>query len=316
MKFKHLLSMILVSTTLLVGCQSSKGTEVEEQIPVVDETSSSTKQEEETTDVEKEVEEIKVVAATVSATQVLAELNAEVLGVPATSQTLPDGYQDLPQVGQAMNPDLEIVASLNPDLFIMDASFKSSVEESLTEYELNTFFFETGTYTAFLNSIKELGNAINRQDEATTLLNQLKQAEEVALANKTEQAPTVAIIFGAGDNFMLATESSYLGDLAKTLGAINIASEIDTNIESAYIQFSLEQILAQNPDYVLRFAHGNIEETSKMFDEAFDKNEAYQQLDAVADGKVYDLDSTIFNVSANLKVTEAITKLGEILYGN
>ena len=58
MKFKHLLSMILVSTTLLVGCQSSKGTEVEEQIPVVDETSSSTKQEEETTDVEKEVEEI------------------------------------------------------------------------------------------------------------------------------------------------------------------------------------------------------------------------------------------------------------------
>ncbi|WP_195932008.1 helical backbone metal receptor [Turicibacter sanguinis] len=316
MKFKHLLSMILVSTTLLVGCQSSKGTEVEEQIPVVDETSSSTKQEEETTDVEKEVEEIKVVAATVSATQVLAELNAEVLGVPATSQTLPDGYQDLPQVGQAMNPDLEIVASLNPDLFIMDASFKSSVEESLTEYGLNTFFFETGTYTAFLNSINELGNAINRQDEATTLLNQLKQAEEAVLANKTEQAPTVAIIFGAGDNFMLATESSYLGDLAKTLGAINIASEIDTNIESAYIQFSLEQILAQNPDYVLRFAHGNIEETSKMFDEAFDKNEAYQQLDAVADGKVYDLDSTIFNVSANLKVTEAITKLGEILYGN
>lgn len=316
MKFKHLLSMILVSTTLLVGCQSSKGTEVEDQIPVVDETSSSTKQEEETTDVEKEVEEIKVVAATVSATQVLAELNAEVLGVPATSQTLPDGYQDLPQVGQAMNPDLEIVASLNPDLFIMDASFKSSVEERLTEYGLNTFFFETGTYTAFLNSINELGNAINRQDEATTLLNQLKQAEEAALANKTEQAPTVAIIFGAGDNFMLATESSYLGDLAKTLGAINIASEIDTNIESAYIQFSLEQILAQNPDYVLRFAHGNIEETSKMFDEAFDKNEAYQQLDAVADGKVYDLDSTIFNVSANLKVTEAITKLGEILYGN
>ena len=316
MKFKHLLSMILVSTTLLVGCQSSKGTEVEEQIPVVDETSSSTKQEEETTDVEKEVEEIRVVAATVSATQVLAELNAEVLGVPATSQTLPDGYQDLPQVGQAMNPDLEIVASLNPDLFIMDASFKSSVEERLTEYGLNTFFFETGTYTAFLNSINELGNAINRQDEATTLLNQLKQAEEAALANKTEQAPTVAIIFGAGDNFMLATESSYLGDLAKTLGAINIASEIDTNIESAYIQFSLEQILAQNPDYVLRFAHGNIEETSKMFDEAFDKNEAYQQLDAVADGKVYDLDSTIFNVSANLKVTEAITKLGEILYGN
>lgn len=316
MKFKHLLSMILVSSVLLVGCQSPKGTEVEEQTPVVDETSSSTKQEKETTGVEKEAEEIKVVAATVSATQVLAELKADVLGVPTTSQTLPTEYKDLPQVGQAMSPDLEIVASLNPDLFVMDANFKSSVEESLTEYGLNTFFFETGTYTAFLNSIEELGKVINREEEATALIQELKQAEATALANKTEEAKTVAIIFGAGENFMLATESSYLGDLVKTLGAVNIASELNTDIESAYIQFSLEQILAQNPDYVLRFAHGNIEETSKMFDDSFDKNDAYQQLDAVQNNQVYDLDSTIFNVSANLKVTEAITTLGDILYGN
>lgn len=315
MKFKHLLSMILVSSVLLVGCQSPKGTEVEEA-PSVEEQTSATTEQEATEEVEEVAEEVKVVAATVSATQVLAQLDAEVLGVPTTSQTLPEQYQDLPQVGQAMNPDLEIVASLEPDLFIMDANFKSSVEESLTEYGLNTFFFETGTYTAFVNSIENLGKELNREEEAKLLVNELKEVEEAALANKTEQAPTVAIIFGAGDNFMLATESSYLGDLVKTLGGVNIASEIDTNIESAYIQFSLEQILAQNPDYVLRFAHGNIEETSKMFDESFDKNEAYAQLDAVQNGKVYDLDPSIFNVSANLKVTEALTTLGDILYGN
>ena len=67
---------------------------------------------------------------------------------------------------------------------------------------------------------------------------------------------------------------------------------------------------------VLRFAHGNIEETAKMFDAAFDSNEAYQQLDAVKSGKVYDLDPTIFNVSANLEITTAIETLGEIFYGN
>ena len=39
-----------------------------------------------------------------------------------------------------------------------------------------------------------------------------------------------------------------------------------------------------------------------MFDAAFDSNEAYQQLDAVKSGKVYDLDPTIFNVSANLEI--------------
>ena len=54
----------------------------------------------------------------------------------------------------------------------------------------------------------------------------------------------------------------------------------------------------------------------KMFDEAFDANDAYQELDAVKSGKVYDLDPTIFNVSANLEITTAIETLGEIFYGN
>lgn len=115
---------------------------------------------------------------------------------------------------------------------------------------------------------------------------------------------------------MLATDTSYLGDLTKTLGAKNIANNLDTNVKSPYIQFSLEQILEQNPDYILRFAHGELEQTKKAFDQAFDKNSAYKELDAVKNNKVIDLDPSIFNVSANLQVKEAIKNLGEIFYGN
>lgn len=262
------------------------------------------------------VEEVKVVAATVAVTNVLAELDAEVIGVPATSQTLPEQYADLPQVGQAMSPDLEIVASLEPDLFVMDSSFKSSVEESLSQYGLNTFFFETGSYSAFVNSIKELGTEINRDEEANELVGEIESAVAKGLEKKGDESPTVAVIFGAGDNFMLATDTSYLGDLVSTLGATNITSKLEGDMSSAYVQFSLEQILAENPDYVLRFAHGNVEETAKMFDQTFDSNEAYQALDAVKEGRVYDLDSTVFNVSANLQITTAIETLADILYGN
>ncbi len=425
MNFKKLLSMVVVAGMMLTGCQSSSNEVEQTQGSVAEEisTATMTNEEKEQVEVEEKVtEEVKVVAATVSATQVLAELNAEVLGVPVTSQTLPEVYADLPTVGQAMNPDLEVVASLEPDLLIMDANFKASVEDSLDSYGINAFFFETGSYEAFTNSIEELGKAINREEEAASLVSEIKESEKVVALNRTEISPTVAVIFGAGDNFMLATESSYLGDLVKTVGATNITSTLEgdmssayvqfsleqilaanpdygsyeaftnsieelgkainreeeaaslvseikesekvvalnrteisptvavifgagdnfmlatessylgdlvktvgaTNItstlegdmSSAYVQFSLEQILAANPDYVLRFAHGNIEETSKMFNEAFDKNEAYQELDAVKNGKVYDLDSSIFNVSANLEIKTAITTLGDIFYGN
>ena len=307
MKVKNLLSMILVAGMMLVGCQND-GQDVDQ--------STENPQPDQAVQEETLVEEVKVVSATVSATNVLAKLDAEVVGVPTTTQTLPAQYADLPEVGQAMSPDLEIVASLEPDLFIMDSNFQASVEESLSQYGLNTFFFETGSYSDFVNSIKQLGVEINREDEAKKLVNEIEASVTKALEKKGDQSPTVAVIFGAGENFMLATDTSYLGDLVKTLGATNITSKLDGDMSSGYVQFSLEQILAQNPDYVLRFALGNIEQTKKMFDEAFDANDAYQELDAVKSGKVYDLDPTIFNVSANLEITTAIETLGEIFYGN
>lgn len=315
MKFKQLLSMVFVAGFILTGCQSASSQVEETQISETEDVSGASQTESNETADDATVEDVKIVSSTVSATQVLAKLNAELLGVPTTSQTLPEVYADLPQVGQAMNPDLEIVASLEPDLLVMDASFKANVEESLSSYGLNTFFFETGSYASFINSIEQLGKEIHRELEAEALVNEIKEAKEAALAIKGETSPTVAVIFGAGDNFMLATDSSYLGDLVTTVGATNISSELEGDMSSGYVQFSLEQILAQNPDYILRFAHGNIEETTKMFNEAFEKNEVYQELDAVKNGKVYDLDSSIFNVSANLEIKTAITTLGEILYG-
>lgn len=295
MKFRKLASVFMVSALFLTGCQAS-----------------STGQDKESS---KDNKKVSVVSATVSGAQVLDRLDANVLGVPTTKMDLPEKFKDLPKVGQAMSPDLEIVASLEPDVFVMDNMFKEKVEESMKKYDLNTFFFDTSTYTNFVNSIKKLGTEINQPEEATKLINELKDVEKESVKNKKGEAPTVAIIFGGGENFMLATETSYLGDLAKTVGAKNITSNLDTNVKSPYIQFSLEQILEQNPDYILRFAHGEIEQTKKAFDSAFDKNPAYKELDAVKNNKVIDLDPSIFNVSANLQVKEAIKTLGETFYG-
>ncbi len=295
MKLKKLASMFLVSALFLTGCQSSTG-----------------KQEEIKEDVKSE---ITVVAGSVSSSQVLEKLDAKVMGVPTTKMQLPEKYKDLPQIGQSMSPDFEIVASLEPDLLILDKMFEENVKESMKAFDLNTFFFDTSTYTSFVKSIEELGKEINKEEEAKNLINELKKSEDEAVANKKDKEPTVAIIFGGSENFMLATETSYLGDLVKTVGGKNITSELNTDLSSPYIPFSLEQIIAQNPDYVLRFAHGNLEETKKAFDTAFDKNPAYKELDAVKNGNVVDLDPMIFNVSANIKVTDAIKTLGQVLYG-
>ncbi|WP_227834480.1 ABC transporter substrate-binding protein [Clostridioides sp. ES-S-0010-02] len=244
MKFKKICSVFLLSALILTGCSK----------PSNDESANK-----------ESNNNVKVVSATVAATQVLDKLDATLVGIPTTKSELPEKYKNLPEVGQAMNPDLEIVASLEPDVFIVDSMFKENVEKSMKEYNLDTFYFETGTYTKFLKSIENLGNKINKQDEAEKLIKELKGVEELVVekSKKQDKKPRVAILFGGGNSFMLATKSSYLGDLVKTVGAENIADNLTDSVDSDYIQFSLEQIIKENPDYILRFAHGNIEETKK-----------------------------------------------------
>jgi len=124
MKLRKLASLFVIGALLMTGCQSSKTDETSKEVSEV-------------------VEDKTVVAATVSGTQVLDRLDANVVGIPTTKMEIPEQYKGLPEVGQSMSPDLEIVASLDPDVFIMDNMFRESVEESLDEYDFNTFFIKT-----------------------------------------------------------------------------------------------------------------------------------------------------------------------------
>lgn len=314
MKLRYIAATLCISAVAFTGCSTSNEVQPEIKQEVAKQEvakQEETKQEE--TKQDEAVTDMNIVSATVAATQVLDKLETDLVGVPNTKYTLPTRYDGVTQIGQAMSPDFEIIASLDPDLVVIDSMFKENVEKSMNEFGMEAFYFNTSTYTNFLGSIEELGQVIGKEEEAKALISELEGVEEVVKSKIKGEAPTVAVLFGGGENFMLATDNSYLGDLVDTAGANNITD--DLNVESDYIPFSMEQIVASNPDYILRFAHGNLEETKKSFDQAFDKNPAFATLDAVKEGKVIDLDPTIFGVSANIHVVDAIEVLGDILYG-
>lgn len=321
MKLKKYMALTIVGMMALTGCASQSASTTEEQVETGASKKVTTEEKEATSEVQKQpdeqTKELRIVSGTVAATQVLDYLEADLVGVPTTSTTLPERYAGLQDVGMSMNPDLEKVVALSPDVFIVDKNFKESIEQSADALGLNVFYFDTTTYENFVVSIEELGKAIYKEDKASELVAELKGAEQAVLDKAAgKENPKVAVLFGASENFMLATDTSYVGSLVEIVGGENITNQLGADVSSGYIQFSLEQIVEQNPDYILRFAHGNIEETKKSFDEFFAKNPAWSTLDAVKEGRVVDLDSSLFNVSANIRVKEAITTLGEIFYSN
>ena len=108
---------------------------------------------------------------------------------------------------------------------------------------------------------------------------------------------------------MVSTNLSYVGNLVEIAGGNNIF-ESET---SSFMQVNMEEIIKRNPDKILIMTHALPEEAKKTVEEEFAK-QTWQQLDAIKNNKVYYLENEYFGMSANLKVIEALDKMGEILY--
>lgn len=313
MRLKNLLICSTLISTLLVGC-GSQPKQISSNI-----TSQNVESENNTEINNDEVKkDIKISVASVSISQVLAEMNQEIVGRPTTKLTLPEQYVNIAEIGSSFSPDFEKVLAVGTELLIGDYMFKDKIEETAKEYGIETFYVNTSTYDAFLTSIEELGQKIGKEKEAEEIITRFEEPlNNIKDVNKDLK---VAIIFGSSESNMLATENTYVGSLVKELGVKNIADEIinsgDNILEtdsSGYINLNLEQLLKNQPDIILRFGHGNVEEANKAFEKLFTENPAWKNLEAIKNNKIYDLDSNIFGTSANISVDKAFIELGEIL---
>lgn len=161
------------------------------------------------------------------------------------------------------------------------------------------------------NALKVLGDTYNKQKQAQEIINKFdaKVAEiKENIANK--EKPTVLILLGVPGSYLVATEKSYIGDLVRLAGGVNIAQ--GETVE--YLASNTEYLHQSNPDVILRAAHGMPEEVVKMFDKEFQKNDIWKHFKAVQNDRVYDLEEALFGTTGNLYAVDAIDALMGMLY--
>ena len=131
---------------------------------------------------------------------------------------------------------------------------------------------------------------------------------------KNNVSPRVLILMGLpGGSYVVATESSYVGDLVKLAGGTNIYGDGDGK---DFVNVSVEDMLKQNPDLILRSSHAMPEQVKEYFQQEFSNNETWQQFDAVKNNKVFDLNNEYFGMSANFNYQKGLEDLEGILYEN
>ena len=68
--------------------------------------------------------EVRLVATSPAVAQICNRLGLDLVGICESSSELPERYDGLTTVGMAMNPDLEIIKSLDPDYILSPSSLQ------------------------------------------------------------------------------------------------------------------------------------------------------------------------------------------------
>lgn len=275
---------------------------------------------EQTTPVEKSQEPVaedtkqeahRIVASSVAVVELLDVLDVDMVGVPTSTYELPERVAEITRIGNPMQPDMEIVKSLDPTMVISVDTLSPDLKESFEKLNIPVQFLNLTTYEGLKTSIEELGALFGKEDTSKALIEDFNSREEVIVSKmEGKEAPSVMVIFGAPGSFMIATENSYVGSLVQKVGGKNIIEEQ----KSGFIPVDMEYLASKQPDIILRMTHADPETAKAMFDEEFSTNQVWQHFDAVKEGNVYDLPNGYFGMSANLLAIDAMEYLTDLFY--
>lgn len=294
MKLKKILSLVLAGVMALcvTGCVN--------QHP------------EETTST-NESREVRLVATSPAVVQICNRLDLDLVGICQSTSDLPERYGGVTTVGMAMNPDLEIIKSLDPDYILSPATLQNDLQPKYASIGVSSLFLNLKSVEGMYASIEGLGEKFGREEEAAVMLEEFDSfMTEFAEKNAGKESPKVLVLMGLPGSYIIATDNSYVGSLVKLAGGTNVYGDWDGQ---EFLFANTEDMKTKEPDVILRAAHGLPDEARKMFAEEFSTNDIWQHFKAVQEGRVYDLDSNLFNMSANFSYEEALKALQPMLYG-
>lgn len=293
MKNKILLT-VLTASLLLSACASSQVSEPE----------ASTS------------EELSIASSSVAICEILDELEYDkVIGIPTTSAGIPERYADAKEIGSPMNPDLEIVKQLSPDLLLSPKTLESSLSESYLAAGISSAFLDLSSVEGMYSAIASLGELLDREEQANALVADYETYMQNYHSDVEEQ-PKVLLLMTFPDGFYLvATEDSYVGNLVKLAGGENVYGSEYNSDTSGFVSINPEDIVQKDPDYILVFAHYSEEEAFAYMEGEFEENQTWQYFDAVKEGNIIYLPSEYFGMSATLDWKDSLEYLQPYFYG-
>jgi iron complex transport system substrate-binding protein len=215
---------------------------------------------------------------------------------------------NMTSIGGFEDPNMEAIASLNPDLILASGGVQEETVETLRNIGYKVLVLDPTNVTGVLQNIELVGRATNKNAEATTLVNDITSHIDAVtnkVADVTSKPKVYYEVFYDPTSLWVAGSKAWQNELIEKAGGINVFADQPLD----YFQSSAEAVIVRNPDVIVLPAGGMGEETPfwGSIDEV-KARPAWDSINAVKNDRLYQINSDIIQ-RAGPRVADAIEQM-------
>jgi iron complex transport system substrate-binding protein len=189
-----------------------------------------------------------------------------------------------PSIGLPLNPSIEAIVALRPDLVVGSGDLNVlESADSLERLGIPVFMADPHGIEGIYASILSIGRALNRDAKAAALVARLRArlaAVNSSVADKPKLRVFMAIWY---DPVMTIGRKAFIGEMIEAAGGRSVTDDI----AQEWPEISLESVVSRQPDAIL-FIKG-----SKLTAEELKTRPGWEHVKAVQQGHVYYVDDRI-----------------------
>lgn len=230
----------------------------------------------------------RIVSLAPSNTEILFDLGLEdkIVGVTDFCD-YPEAAKNKEKIGGFSEPNIEKIVSLKPDLILANDIHQKPIEE-LEKLDIPSVVLDPKDFDDMFISIEVIGKATGQDDEALTLVNNLKvrmeNVEAIVAKLTTDKRPKVYYELWPSP-ITTTGPGTFVDDIIQRAGGENIAGDA----KKAYPQYSQEMIVAKNPDIIIFSHHGSSNQSA----EDILQRQGWESIEAIKNKKVFYVDENI-----------------------
>jgi len=194
----------------------------------------------------------RIVSLVPALTEMLFAIGAgpQVVAVSSYDEFPPD-VKSLPKVGALLDPDMERILALRPDLVVSYGS-QTDMKAQLARAKIRVFSYRHAGLNGVFATLKELGDAVGRTTDSERLSREIRNGLDAIQARvRGRPKPRTLLVFERDPESLRGVYVSggvgFLHDMLGIAGGVNVFADVAR--ES--VQPSVETMLARAPEFIL-----------------------------------------------------------------